>query len=228
MVYLQDVVGYNVTGGNSVVFEAFMHNDTDGMTGLGFLDDNYSNRNSRASDVSSNGEIITGYSTTTSNLKNAIKWTDTDGMVSLGTLQGDDRSEANGISSDGSTIVGFSSGGSTRGFIWDEINGMQSLQDVLENDHSLTQALSGWTITNATSITNDGLTITGNATNPDGDTEAFIAHLGSSSNLTEFVAAAQSGSGGETAVPFGFDPTIGLGVVATIFGYKIRRKKKLS
>lgn len=53
---------------------------------------------------------------------------------------------------------------------------MQRLQTVLEEDFGLD--LSGWTLTHANGVSNDGTVIVGSGTNPDGDPEAWRAFLG--------------------------------------------------
>jgi uncharacterized membrane protein len=59
-------------------------------------------------------------------------------------------------------------------YIWDSTNGMRSLQDVL-TDEGLD--LTGWTLHVAHGISADGKTIVGWGVNPDGNTEAWIAHV---------------------------------------------------
>ena len=61
-------------------------------------------------------------------------------------------------------------------FIWDAQNQMRDLRDVLVNDFSLD--LTGWTLTQATGISDDGLTIAGEGINPGGDTEAWQPLVG--------------------------------------------------
>ena len=76
--------------------------------------------------------------------------------------------------SDGSIIVGQGNGpSSTRAVIWDEIHGIRELEQVLVNDFGMD--LTGWRLDRAVGISDDGLTIAGQGTNPDGLTEAWIA-----------------------------------------------------
>ena len=96
---------------------------------------------------------------------------------------------ANDVSADGSVVVGYSRSSFPGGmddplgtptieaFIWDATNGMRSLQDVLTNDFGLGSTLAGWTLTQATAISADGLTIVGLGFNPDGRNEAWIATI---------------------------------------------------
>ncbi len=94
----------------------------------------------------------------------------------LGDLSGGSfSSSAWGVSADGSTVVGYS--GSALGneaFIWDTINGMRSLKDVLESGGL---NLTGWTLSEARGISDNGLTIAGSGTNPSGQNEAWIATI---------------------------------------------------
>ncbi|NOX58234.1 MAG: PEP-CTERM sorting domain-containing protein [Planctomycetes bacterium] len=98
-------------------------------------------------------------------------------MVGLGDLSGGAFSSfANGgVSADGSVIVG---GGSTtsgsEAFIWDEGNGMRNLQVVLEE---LGLNLTGWQLSEAQGLSDDGTVITGFGINPSGFREAWVAQI---------------------------------------------------
>ena len=98
-------------------------------------------------------------------------------MVGLGDLPGGSfESFAFDMSADGSVVVGQGNGVLGReAFIWDATNGMQNLKDFLESQLGLD--LTGWTLTDAWDISADGNTIVGSGTNPDGDSEAWIAKL---------------------------------------------------
>lgn len=91
------------------------------------------NAHSYAQAVSDDGSVITGqiFTNDGSHLGNAFIWTEDKGMRSLGTLKSDNsgRSDPNGISADGSTIVGDSSTDSNamNAFRWTETTGMISL-----------------------------------------------------------------------------------------------------
>jgi hypothetical protein len=98
-------------------------------------------------------------------------------MQGLGDLAGGSfNSQALSTSADGSVVVGLSSSASgTEAFLWDAINGMRALDDVLMTDFGLD--LTGWTLQHARGVSDDGLVIAGFGTNPDGFTEAFIADM---------------------------------------------------
>ncbi len=78
-------------------------------------------------------------------------------MISLG------QGIAYAVSADGSVVVGTGEYASSRAFIWDQSHGMRNLKEVLENDYGLD--LTGWTLTRATGISADGLTIVGYGNN---------------------------------------------------------------
>jgi probable HAF family extracellular repeat protein len=101
-------------------------------------------------------------------------------MVGLGDLSGGEfLSEASGVSADGSVVVGYSEGDDGNvAFIWNA-NGMRNLEQVLSNEFKLN--LGGWKLERATGISNDGLTIVGNGSNPNGQDGAWLAKLGTAS-----------------------------------------------
>jgi len=146
--------------------------------GLGFLPGDGINFNSRATGVSADGSVVVGFSFS-ANGTEAFRWTQGTGIVGLGDLSGGGFfSIATGVSGDGSVVVGIGNAGNSssgRAFIWNISQGMRSLQEVLTNDYGLN--LTGWTLSEATGISADGLSIVGFGTNPDGFTEAWIARL---------------------------------------------------
>jgi probable HAF family extracellular repeat protein len=137
----------------------------------------------RATALSLDRSVIVGVGNHGSFVGNtqAFRWTVADGYVGLGDLPGGSfQSAATDVSADGSVVVGSSRTDSmvglrTEAFIWTEATGIKKLQDTLENDFGLN--LSGWTLTEATSISADGRTIVGTGRNPAGDQEAWVATL---------------------------------------------------
>jgi len=134
---------------------------------------------SEAIAVSSDGSVMVGYGFLFPSTQIAVKWTEAEGAVSLGTLPGDLNSFAFAVSPDGSIIVGSS--GSTA-FIWDEENGMRNLKQVLENNFV---DLTGWDLTAALGVTTgQSITVVGEGTNPAGDFEGWIAVIESGTSDT--------------------------------------------
>jgi probable HAF family extracellular repeat protein len=171
---------------------AFRWTTETGLADLGNLAEVNSRVDSRAFAASADGSVIVGASMSAGGME-AFRWTQADGMVGLGKLSAEDASSsATSVSAHGEAIVGRFTG-TVRGtcvngglcpnfvelvqtaFIWDEAHGMRDLRDVLVSDFGLD--LPGWTLTNATGISEDGLTIVGTGINPSGDTEAWIVHL---------------------------------------------------
>jgi probable HAF family extracellular repeat protein len=137
---------------------------------------------SAATAVSADGSVVVGKSQ--SDLcGEAFRWED-GVMTGLGTLPSEGYgSVAVGASSDGSVIVGniggiYSIDPPIEAFVWTERNAMRSVRSMLVDEFGLD--LTGWTLTSAEGISDDGLTILGNGINPDGELEAWIAVLPSS------------------------------------------------
>jgi uncharacterized membrane protein len=125
---------------------------------------------SSAHGISADGLVVVGRAG-----DEAYRWTEAGGVEILGDLPGGDLySGALAASADGSIIVGgcYLEDRSKKAFIWDDENGMRNLRDVL-----IAQGvdLTGWVLQEATGISDYGATIVGYGTNPNGDTEAWIA-----------------------------------------------------
>jgi probable HAF family extracellular repeat protein len=157
----------NIT--ESEVFSWLQTSNT--MEALGRLPgDRYSN----AFGISADGSTIVGYSATKpfpDFSGTAFRWTPTTGMQNLG-MTGIN-SLAWDVSDDGATIVGRA--GSGKGaVIWRSGLEMTPLQDILI---AAGVDLNGWTLESATGISGDGLKVVGFGTNPEGNTEAWLADL---------------------------------------------------
>ena len=165
------VVGYSQSSNGN---EAFRWTSSGGMVGLGDLAGGAFN--SFAQDASKDGSVIVGFGSS-NNGSEAFRWTSA-GFTALGDLSGGTfSSSALAINADGTIIggVGTSALGN-EGFIWDATSGMRRVQDYLA-DFGLDT--NGWTLTSVTGISDDGLTIAGTGSNPDGRTEGWIARISS-------------------------------------------------
>jgi len=170
-------VVYGESGSSPGPWEAFRWTSSDGMTGMGDLPGGIFS--SRAHDVSTDGSTVVGDSFSSLG-REACRWTSADGLTGLGDLPGGAfESRAYGVSADGSVIVGFGNTDSSdliffegEAFYWTAGGGMQNLKDIL-TDSGLD--LTGWTLKAARDVSADGLTVIGYGTNPQGNTEAWIA-----------------------------------------------------
>lgn len=122
--------------------------------------------------VSSDGNTVVGRADLFSHYE-AFRWT-VEGLSTLGVLSGGiNFSEAYDTSADGRVVVGMSgAAGGNEAFIWNEGSGMNSLKTVLA---AAGVDLTGWSLTEAWGISDDGKIITGSGVNPNGKTEAWVA-----------------------------------------------------
>jgi probable HAF family extracellular repeat protein len=153
--------------------EAFRWTNAGGMVGLGDLPGG--NFRSLATDVSADGSVIIGESSSASGTE-AFRWTSGSGMVGLGRLPGSTSTIANGISADGSVIVGFSG---PDGFRWTATDGMVSLRSLL-GAAGVFPGVTGWVGLSPIDVSADGRTIVGFGGNQAGQVEAFVATIGDS------------------------------------------------
>ncbi len=129
------------------------------------------NRNSDASGISADGSTIVGEAQDSTGRYRAFRWTNSTGMIDLGTLGGGNLlSNAIATSRDGNIVVGYSlttsSSSSNHAFIWTAKCGMQDLNNVLKNIIP-----KGWILQSANDISEDGTAITGYGISP--PTKAF-------------------------------------------------------
>jgi probable HAF family extracellular repeat protein len=159
--------------------EAFRWTETTGMVSLGNGDFTYS----AASGVLADGSVVVGQGGPEFMNLEAFRWTEATGMVGLGFLPGGppaNWSSAWGVSADGSIVVGESysaTAGGNAAFVWDAVNGMRSLEDILVEQCGLGTQLAGWALETAWDVSADGRTIVGSGYNPSGQPEAWIAFL---------------------------------------------------
>ena len=130
----------------------------------------------KAFGVSGDGSVVVGWGDGPGGME-AFRWTAATGMVGLGVLPGDQTSWAEGITADASIVWGSSesASGQEHAFIWDETNGMRSVQDMLTDDYGFD--LTGWSLSITEGISDDGKVVVGYGLNPSGNTEAWMAVL---------------------------------------------------
>ena len=155
-------------------WQGFSWTAGEGMVGLGTLSESPFSSNATA--VSADGSVIVGDSRVSPSEYHAFRWTAGTGMLDLGDLPGGVYSTyAQAVSSDGSVIVGKTENLTTHNygtFIWDAAHGMRDLGEVLTGDYGLD--LTGWTLSDATGISADGMVIVGYGRNPTGQSEAWM------------------------------------------------------
>jgi uncharacterized membrane protein len=154
--------------------EAFRWTQSGGMQGLGYLPDNNS---SEAVATSGDGLTVVGSSfSNVGRFNTAFRWTEASGMQSLGDLPGGAvNSKSYGVSRDGSTVVGSSiSANGRESFLWTQAAGMQSVQTLLT---TAGLDLTGWELSVATDVSDDGLSLVGIGRNPNGGWDTWIARL---------------------------------------------------
>ena len=165
------VVGFGISAAG---FEAFRWTQAGGMVGLGDLPGG--SFFSLATDTNADGSVVVGYGTNAAG-DEAFRWTAAGGMVGLGDLAGGVfNSQANATNADGSVVVGYAtSGAGFEAFRWTDATGMQTVADWLSDNGVAVAA--GFTMESANDISDDGMTIVGQASSSSG-AEAFIAHVG--------------------------------------------------
>ena len=158
----------------SIGSEAFRWTQSTGLVGLGDLPGGIFS--STATGASADGSVVVGVgnSDPTAGTEEAFRWTQDGGIQGLGFLAGQSKSYAEGVSADGTLIVGNSGGIAT---LWTASTGTVNLQDILTQTYGLD--LTGWTLISATDISADGTTIVGYGLDPLGKEQAWIAHVAS-------------------------------------------------
>jgi probable HAF family extracellular repeat protein len=155
------VVGH---GSSPEGVEAFRWTAADGMRGLGDLPGG--DFESRALAISADGSVVVGQgrSGTGASGAEAFLWTAAAGMRGLGRFGRARTSSANGVSADGTLIVGLGSLNSIiEAWRWTEASGFDGLGTLPGAPRNFTQAFG---------VSPDGRVIVGNGSSPNG-TEAF-------------------------------------------------------
>ncbi|MEO8277845.1 MAG: PEP-CTERM sorting domain-containing protein [Thermoanaerobaculia bacterium] len=120
------VSGSSTSTLSPILGEAYRWTAATGMVGLGVLPGS-EHPATIPHQLSADGSAIVGWAFT-GNGQEAFRWSAGDGLVAMGGLTGVPfRSQAYGVSADGSVIAGFSSGPGPVAFRWTEAEGMQNL-----------------------------------------------------------------------------------------------------
>jgi probable HAF family extracellular repeat protein len=129
--------------------------------------------------VSKHGNQIVGATGFADNSQEATLWTDT-AVEGLGMLGQDFSSVALKISKQGHLIVGASGDclgcDTAHAVIWNKHRHIFDLREILMQ-RGLAKELSGWSLTEANGVSDDGRTVSGIGVNPAGYEEAFIATI---------------------------------------------------
>ncbi len=141
------------------------------------LDPRYSRPSSAAFDVSDDGSVVVGVSTSPSGYR--VFRSAGGALQNLGAAPDDNQTEATHVSGDGSIVVidgrlGLGGSISLGARIWTLASGMRDLKTVLVDDHGL--SLTGWTLGEVW-ISADGRVLVGNGRNPLGVSEVWRAQL---------------------------------------------------
>jgi hypothetical protein len=141
--------------------------------------------------TSRDGAVVVG---TVDNLQThlfeAYRWSRDTGVTLLGTCLPRYHSRAMDVSGNGLIVVGYvqsDSNDEQMAMMWDEEHGMRLLKDVLQNDLGLN--LSGWKLTRALAISDDGSTIVGDGWNVENQTEAWRANITTAEGRVYFADA---------------------------------------
>ncbi len=127
-----------------------------------------------ASATSANGSVVVGreYYSCGSTLYGPIRWGTGGGCLTWGVA-----ASAGAISADGMIVLISSiAGGQQTALIWDAVHGARPLRDLLESEYGLD--LTGWQLS-PSALSGDGTVIVGTGVNPCGQTEGWVARLGS-------------------------------------------------
>ncbi len=143
----------------------------------------------RASAVSPDGQWVAGMAARASDARStAMRWGPDDSYLVLDPAQTFRDSEALGISTDGTTVVGmgFFPGG-VSGFVWQEDRGMRLVADVLAE--AGVHAPVGVVLTSVTAVSADGLVFAGRMSTSPTEFEAWVAVIPSPGAALPFLAA---------------------------------------
>ncbi|MCB1491154.1 MAG: hypothetical protein KDJ77_05050 [Rhodobiaceae bacterium] len=172
------------SSGFGTVEKAFRWTLDDPATGAGTMAAlETGDRSSIATDVNADGSVVVGGVFPGTGGQHAFRWTETDGIVDIGTLPGLTSAAATAVSADGTVIVGAASDlidfnglagrvrvlDDGRAFRWTEATGIKDLNDLLA---AVGVDMTGITLMTATNISRDGEYISGEGLFPSTSGEA--------------------------------------------------------
>jgi hypothetical protein len=134
--------------------------------------------NFSAAAASRDGGVVVGILTGDDGFQ-AYRWSEAEGLLELPHPGFNGyTAAAMGVSGDGSRVVGYIEDPATdlrKAFIWDDIHGHIPLKQLLEESYGYD--LSGWNLTKAHAISDDGHTVVGRGLSPQGEDVAFRVFL---------------------------------------------------
>ena len=219
--------------------EAFVWSPDGGMVGLGHYDYDPTDipnayLNSIATAVSANGEFVVGSSALVSLEGQAdlfhrgFLWTQATGYQDLGDLPMDVccfEYDPVDVSNNGQIVIGNATLVTTEPelstpFIWTREDGLQVLADWMLTEYGISD-LGGWELGEIAAISDDGTTLVGTGTNPDGEQEAWRFKY-SPSAKSQIVRLPLSGNIRAVPEPAGV-PLSCLGIVGMLWARRCRR-----
>jgi uncharacterized repeat protein (TIGR01451 family) len=139
-------------------------------------------------------------------------------LLQIPSLPADYNAYIRRVSAGALCAVGFSQNAANAGqitaLIWDPTNGSRSLRDVLISDFGLGTELAGWTLTEATDVSDDCSVIVGTGIGPSGPA-GFVVGNFSPPTPTQIVITDSLGTADDRNLPFG-DVSVGAQAIATV------------
>jgi probable HAF family extracellular repeat protein len=154
------VVGSVASPASTAGEQAFRYTSAGGLVPMGFLgsiNNNGVSHLSEARDVSGNGSVIVGFSSSAVG-QSAFRWTAATGMTDLGRLSGDTSNYvASAVSTDGNVIVGYSL--DRGGFAWTQVGGLKALSGFTTAAKALDVNADGSVIVGSDKVPTNGNTL---------------------------------------------------------------------
>jgi len=170
------------------------------------------------SGVSANGLVVFGKVTGAGNQSWAGLWLPNGTVQPIPPLAGDSNVYIERVSANGLCAVGMSQNAANAGLVtalfWDSVNGSRNLRDVLVNDFGLGAELAGWTLKEATDVSDDCSVIVGIGVGPAGPTGFMVT--GAAPPPSDAIVIIDSlGTTDDRNLPFG-NISVGALTIATV------------